>query len=56
MIGGGFPPASTSISAGQENGVPAPYVGAFQAYRGVLSGRDLVKAEKRAANSIGLRN
>ena len=53
MIGGGFPPSSSS-SAGAENGVPAPYVGEFQAYSGVLSGTDLANAEKLAGNSIGL--
>ena len=54
MIGGGFPPAS-SASAGAENGVPAPYVGEFQAYSGVLAGTDLTNAEALAGNSIGLK-
>lgn len=54
MIGGGFPPAS-SASAAAENGVPAPYVGEYQAYTGVLAGSDLTNAESLAANSIGLK-
>ena len=53
LIGGGFPPASSS-DAGRENGVPPPYIGEFQAYSGVLAGTDLANAEKLAGNSIGL--
>ena len=53
LIGGGFPPASSS-SAGAENGVPPPYIGEFQAYSGVLAGTDLVNAEKLAGTAIGL--
>ena len=53
LIGGGFPPASGS-SPGQENGVPPPDIGEFQAYSGVLAGTDLVNAEKLAGNSVGL--
>ena len=53
MLGGGFPPA-TSASKGAENGVPAPYVGDFQAYSGVLQGGDLANAEKLAGNAVGV--
>ena len=53
LIGGGFPPASSS-DAYRENGVPPPFIGEFQAYSGALSGSDLANAEKLAGNAIGL--
>jgi len=51
MIGGGF---GASSNAGQENGVPPPFIGEFQAYSGVVAGADLSSAEMLAGNSIGL--
>jgi hypothetical protein len=53
MIGGGFPQGA-GANLGQENGVPAPYVGEFQAYSGALQGTDLTNAEALAGGSIGV--
>jgi ELWxxDGT repeat protein len=53
MIGGGFP-QGPAANPGQENGVPAPFVGEFQAYSGILGASDLANAEALAGNSIGL--
>ncbi len=52
MIGGGFAPP-VGVSPTQENGVPPPDIGEFQAYNGVLAGSDLVRAEALAGSSIG---
>ena len=53
LIGGGFPQGSTA-DLSQENGVPTPDIGEFQAYGGVLQGTDLTNAEALAGNSIGV--
>ena len=53
LIGGGFPQGPTA-DLSQENGVPTPDIGEFQAYSGVLQGTDLTNAEALAGNSIGV--
>ena len=53
LIGGGFPQGPTA-DLSQENGVPPPDIGEFQAYSGALAGNDLINAESMAGASIGL--
>ena len=50
FLGGGFP----STQPGGSNGVPPPFIGEFQAYQGALQGSDLVNAEVKAGNAVGL--